>query len=356
MGSPRRVVRFLSLAPMAVALLVMPGGAKSQSAKIGKTLEEIERLAEKEGVVRLGSGLRRRNVPLVLGPFMKKYPNIKIETTRTSGSRWAERVMNEALGGLYELDVYDVPGGMQEQFIKAGIVVPIPWKKYFPDVGDVHFSPTGHFLAVGFNLRIIAYNKTLVPADRVPKDWSDCLDPYWKGKVLVDTRPRFLSGLYKAWGEARILQYAAKLKANDPVFFSGQTGTNAQLAAGEYPLLCGAHFTSAHRVIRRDPNTNLTLVTPKEVPVSLTQMLAVMKGARSPNAAILLAGWLASPKGGQIGYEKIGRGSPFIEGTDKEKLLRKSGSKIVFEGWDRAKYEPMMIEKISRAWGFPVAK
>jgi ABC-type Fe3+ transport system substrate-binding protein len=334
----------------------MSSTAKSQSKQIGQTFEEIERLAKKEGVVRLGSGLRPKEVPIVLGAFMKKYPDIKIETTRTSGSRWAERVMNEALGGLYELDVYDVPGGLQEQFIKAGIVVPVEWRRLFPDVADVQLSPEGHFVAVGFNLRIIAYNKTLVPPERVPTSWSDCLDPHWKGKFLVDTRPRFLSGLYKAWGEDRILKFAAQLKKNDPVFISGQTAAAAQLGAGEYPMFCGAHYVSAHRVIRRDPNTNLALVMPKEVPVSLAQMLSLMKGARSPNAAILLAGWLASPKGGQIGYEKIGRGSPFIEGTEKANLIKKSGAKIVYEGWDRSAYEPVMIEKITRSWGFPVAK
>ena len=195
-----------------VGLLAMPRA--SRSAEIGKTLAEIEKLAKKEGIVRLGSGLRRKNVGLVLGPFKKKYPEIKVETTRTSGSRWAERVMNEALGGLYELDVYDVPGGMQEQFIKAGIVVVVDWRRLFPEIADVQFSPKGHFVAVGFNMRIIVYNKSLVPPARVPTNWSDCLDPYWKGKVLVDTRPRFLSGLYKAWGETRILEFAAKLKAS----------------------------------------------------------------------------------------------------------------------------------------------
>jgi iron(III) transport system substrate-binding protein len=338
------------LASVALGLLIAAREAAAQTKRIGQTFEEIEKLAKEEGIVRLGSLLRRENVAVVLGEFQKKYPEIKVDSTRTSSSKWAERVMNEALGGLYELDVYDVPGAYQEQFIKAGIVIPIEWGRLFPEIPDVQIAPGGHFIVVGHNLRILAYNKKLVSQDRIPTDWSDCLDPHWKGKFLVDTRPRFLSGLYKAWGEERILQFAEKLKQNNPVFVSGQRASLVQVGTGEYSMFCGAHYASAMDVILRDPNTNLALAMPKKVPAVASEMLAVLKGARSPNAAILLAGWLASPNGGQIGYEKIGNGAPSSE------VMKKFGSELVYEGWDRKDYEPILMEKITRTLGFPGAK
>ena len=69
-----------------------------------------------------------------------------------------------------------------------------------------------------------------MPKERIPKDWSDCLDPYWKGKMAVDTTPRSFVGLYNAWGESKILEYAARLKNNQPIWVSNQTQAVTQLA------------------------------------------------------------------------------------------------------------------------------
>ena len=54
--------------------------------------------------------------------------------------------------------------------------------------------------------------------------------------------------------------------------------------------------------------------------------------------------------------DRAGRGSPFIEGGEKSKLIKESGATPIFEGWDRAEYEPMLLDKIVASWGFPVAK
>jgi hypothetical protein len=97
------------------------------------------------------------------------------------------------------------------------------------------------------------------------------------------------------------------------------------------------------------------MAIPGEVPVSLGQMMAAMKGAQNPNAALLFSGWSNSADGVTF-YDRIGRGSPFVEGTEQWKLLAKTGAKTVFEGWDRTEYEPIISKKIVAAWGFPVGK
>jgi ABC-type Fe3+ transport system substrate-binding protein len=94
---------------------------------------------------------------------------------------------------------------------------------------------------------------------------------------------------------------------------------------------------------------------PKEVPVSLGEIMAITKGSPNPNAALLLAGWLASPDG-QKAYDRVGRGSPYIKESDKWRLIQKWGSKTIFEGWDRPEYEPGIIKKIAATWGFPSGK
>ena len=346
----------LSLTSVLVVILFFSPQAESQPAGIGKTFDEVVKLANKEGKLHIGSGLTLEEAPLVLKGFNQRYPKIRVELTPVSGTARAEKLFNEVLAGVVEYDLYDVPAAMQNRFVKAGVVTgPIDWRKLAPNVPDVHFSPDGYFNASGFNLRIIGYNPALVPKNRIPKDWSDCLDPYWKGKIAVDVHPRFLSGLYKSWGEAKILEYAAQFKNNQPIWKQGQTDAVAQVASGEFPIMCGAHYATLYSLLRSDPKAKLAMAFPKEVPVSLGEIMAIPKGAPNANAALLLAGWLAGPDG-QKAYDQVGRGSPFIKESEKWKLLQKAGSKTIFEGWDRPDYEPGIIKKIAGVWGFPTGK
>jgi iron(III) transport system substrate-binding protein len=330
--------------------------APALGATLGKTFDEVVKAAAKEGRVRIGTGLTEQEAPMVLKGFNQKYPTIKVDFTYVSGTARAERLFSETLAGVVEFDLYDVPAAMQNRFIKGGAVTgPIEWRKLFPNVPETHFSPDGYFNASGFNLRIIGYNPTLIPPDRVPKDWSDCLDPQWKGKIAVDVHPRFLSGLYKSWGEAKILEYAAQFKNNQPIWKQGQSEAVVQVAAGEYPIICGAHYATMFSLLRSDPKAKIAMSLPKEVPVSLGEIMGIIKGSPNPNAALLLAGWLAGPDG-QKAYDQVGRGSPYIKESEKWKLVQKWGSKLIFEGWDRQDYEPGMIKKIAAVWGFPTGK
>jgi iron(III) transport system substrate-binding protein len=330
--------------------------AQAQPATIGKNFEDIVRLANKEGKINIGTGLTLEEAPIVFKGFNQKYPKIRVEVTSVSGTARAEKLFNEVLAGVVEYDLYDVPAAMQGRFVKGGVVTgPLEWRKLIPNIGEHHISPDGFFNASGFNLRIIGYNPSLVPANKIPKDWSDCLDPYWKGKIAVDVHPRFLSGLYKSWGEAKILEYAAQFKNNQPIWKQGMTEGVTQMAAGEFPIMCGAHYASIYSLLRTDPKAKLAMALPKEVPVSLGEIMAIPKGSPHANAALLLAGWLASPEG-QRAYDALGRGSPFVKDSEKWRLIQKWKSKTIFEGWDRADYEPGIIKKVSAVWGFPTGK
>ena len=324
--------------------------------RVGKTLEQVEKLAAKKGKAHMANSLSAADAKQVLQGFNRKYPMIKVEHTQASGTRRAERVLNEALAGLVEFDIYDVPGGMGKTFVEKGVLERVEWRRLFPNILKVHLSPDGFFNALGFNLRVIGYNPALVPKERIPKDWSDCLDPYWKGKIAVDTTPRSFVALYNAWGESKILEYAARLKNNQPIWVSNQTQATTQLSTGEFSILCGAHSNTMLRVLRRDSKANVALAIPREVPVAMTENMALMKGAQNPNAAVLLIGWMTASKEGQEAMERLGRGSPYIDGTTTSKLVKSAGAKPVFQGWERAEQEPILTSKILAAWDLPVSK
>jgi len=341
----------LCLTAAFTGLLVFCFAAWAQT-RIGKNLEEITRLAVQEGKVRLASALREDEADLLLKGFLQKYPTITVETDRVRGSNSREKLLGEALAGTVEYDVADVSSELQDNFVKAGVLAgPIQWRNIFPRIDEIQVSPDGYFVGVGFSAHVIAYNPSLVPKDRIPRKWEDCLDPYWKGKFAVDTRPKTFAGLAILWGEEKTLQYVKRLKENQPIWKRGQTEALTQLAAGEFPMICGSYYQSLHRILRRDPKAKVAASFASPVSVGIGEALVVFKGAENPNAAALLTGWLASPEG-QSGYDKIGRGSAFTEGGEKQALIKAAGAKVAFRGFEDNAAEEAIIKKIVAAWGF----
>ena len=115
-------------------------------------------------------------------------------------------------------------------------------------------------------------------------------------------------------------------------------------------------WSTSSGAIRPPTSNNLAFALPSEVPIQVGEGLALMKGAKSPNAAVLLAGFLASPKGESYYYIQ-GRSSPFVKGSVASKMVKKAGSKLIWGGWKWAgKREAEASRDIVRAWGFPKAK
>ncbi|MGH7828657.1 MAG: ABC transporter substrate-binding protein, partial [Candidatus Binatia bacterium] len=152
--------------------------AMAQSARMGKNFDEIVTLAKNEGGVRTAAGWDPENVRIILKGFQQKYPMVKIQHTEVTGIASRERILNEALGGIFEHDLVNVSGELRQQYIKAGVLAsPVEWSKLFPDIKAAHISPDKYFVIGGFSTYGIVYNPSLVPPERIPKRWEDCLDP-----------------------------------------------------------------------------------------------------------------------------------------------------------------------------------
>ena len=89
--------------------------------------------------------------------------------------------------------------------------------------------------------------------------------------------------------------------------------------------------------------------------MNLNEAMGILKAAKNPNAAFLVLGWLAQEEAAK-GYDKIGRGSPFLEGTESWQAFKKAGAKAIFAGWDEGDYAPALTEKIISLWGFRASK
>src|SRR5438309_500564 len=150
----------------------------------------------------------------------------------------------------------------------------------------------------------IAYNTRLVPADKVPKSYEDLLDPQWKGKMAwrigsASGTPLFLTNLRLAWGEEKARAYFEKLKEQKIVNFgSGSARTLVdRVIAGEYAIALNifAHHPLISKAKGAPVNSKLM------DPVAATAAtMGIVKGAKHPNAALLLIDFILSKEGQEV--------------------------------------------------------
>ena len=345
----------LTAALVALFAVAALGVAEGRAAEPGKTLDEVKARAKSEAKLQLAVTWRKK-LRKALTKAIKKNTGVEIKVTRVRGLASRERILNEAIGGVNKFGLVNVSGELREQYKKAGAIVKVPYRNYFPKLDAETFSPDGYFAATGFSKYGILYNTKLVPKDKIPTSWDDCISPRWKGNVGIMTRPRAFTALWAGWGRKKSLAFHRKLKANKPVWSSGNTDTGTKVAIGEFHIACGMGLHALINVKRRDPTAPLAFVMPKDLPIQVGEALALMKGTKSPNSAILVVGFLASPKG-QAYYYLQGRSSPFVKGSKSWNMLKKSGAKPVWGGWKASgKAEAAASGEIVQAWGFPKAR
>ena len=204
--------------------------------------------AKKEGTVKILSGLDPGAYSQMMASFKKKYPYLKIDMVEVTGPDGAHRFIMELKSGTR--NDYDVVHASTEFYPEY-----IPFAKKFDLLGMAEngvlrippkmVDPKHRALAaLGSALSVVAYNKNLLPPDKVPNRWDDFLKPEFKGrKFLVDMRPHPFAaypacpqeGLGLEW----MLKYAKGLREQNPIWSRGHSRALSSILAGEYAIHSG---------------------------------------------------------------------------------------------------------------------
>lgn len=350
----QRALRLILLAWLLIPLTFV---AAATAQDFGKTYAEIVARAKKEGKVRFCAGTPdEKEAKEFFKAFREKYPDITIEYARCRPAVTSERILTELIAGQVDYDLLTVYDPLIPQYKKAGVLAgPFDWIALF-GTRPAYVSPDRFFVSSGSSMDAIMYNSRLVPKEKIPRDWADCLDPYWKGRFVVDTRGAAFVRLFPLWGKEKLIDYARRLAANKPVWKRGSTEVMTEIVSGEYPMMCGAYLSSGLTYLSQDPASPLAIAIPKEIGADGYATLAVAKQARYPNAALLLAGYLATDEG-QRAYRVGFRESPFDETTETGRRIKEAGAKVVFSSWT---FTPEQQNEVTRwlhqAWGLPTGK
>lgn len=321
--------------------------------------DEIIANARKEGSVRVLGSLTKVTANGLRDGFRKKYPFIDAQVEEIAGTEVYLRMIQEMKAGLAKgwdvnylaFDYYNEYLPFQKKFDILNMarhgVLQIPLKMIDP----VH----RHVVVVASELQVVAYNKKLVSAERLPNSWEAFLKEEFRGgKFMVDIRPKDVAALVPAWGLEKTLDFARKLAAQKPVWVRGNSRAMPLLLTGEQTLLFGPNLASLLRAQEKDKTDSLAYKILEPVPARLNETQAVLNTASHPHAGLLWLEFLCSPEGQAIldKYEPYGA-SVLAAGSFQEKLTR--GLKVSMVDWEHYTKMEDYQNKIVEAYGFPRA-
>lgn len=348
---------FLYFVLILIALFFRASVFAQAAARIPASKNEILANARTEGKLILSPGYDKKTIAALVKAYNKHYPFVDVSWSYVSGVTAAQRQLFEMAAGKASLDLFSPSSDNLGDYLKQNVYKKYDFKGMVKSgllkIMLEMIDESSLFVWLGSNVGVLAYNSKLVPANKAPSNWESCLDPQWKGKIAVDTRPNTLSWLVPAWGEEKVLDFARKLKENDPLWVRGQTAHMPRLAAGEYPIHCSMYLHTAQRTLLGDPSLPVKVVVPNPVPITSHEPEGVYAGAKNPNAALLWIEFVASNEAQQI-VDSIdpGKASFLVEGTIGQKLLK--GKSVSLCGGSCRDRQSEYMERIAvSAWGLP---
>ena len=168
--------------------------------------------------------------------------------------------------------------------------------------------------AVHFASSFIApsYNPNLVRADEAPKDWSDLLDPKWRGRIGMSTATHHLGRLAQVWGDERTTRFVEGLAAQQLVL--GRTAELfTRLTLGEIAIYATSTDTNWNEA--KQTGAPFAFVETVKPVVVASYTLGVLKGGKRPNLTRLLAAFMTTPEGQAIWDASQGQTSMYVEGS-----------------------------------------
>ena len=322
--------------------------------------EQIIAHAKKEASLRVQSNLEPNVYPHLIKAFQTKYPFIDIRIGEATGADTAQRFLLELKAGrVKDLDVIHMSeehyGAYLPHLKKFTIkmmaekgVLSIPIKMVDPDNPFV--------VASGTVASAVAYNRNMIDAPAVPSAWHDFLRPEFKGrKFIVDIRPQGFAALAAGEGEEWVLDYARKIKDQNPVWTRGQTRALTAIMNAEYPMHQMTNYHTCMRAAWKDPTKALTCKIVEPVPVRIALPDAILESAPHPNAGLLWLEFLASPTGQKIidEHEPL-RSSLYSKDSEIEKVTR--GKKVSINDFRTFKHAGKWMNMTFEAFGFPKAE
>jgi iron(III) transport system substrate-binding protein len=279
----------------------------------------LEEGAKKEGSVTVYSNTGLESIRAYQDGFAKKYPFVKIDTTRLQGAKGLDRILLEHRVGKLQADVVGVDFDYIEELLKAGVLgrYDTPEKKFY---ASQFWDKNGFWYAADYALLVIGYNTNLVKPAEAPKSYQELLDPKWKNDISIDTEPeQAVFAWLLEWGEEKTAEYMKALMRNGAVARNGHTLQVQLLCSGETKIAVEVYAARVAQM-KHDKKCPLGMNFTNPAPASVGSHRGIAKNTKNPHAAALYldfvlsadgaaalakSGGLPARKGAKAAYEEV---------------------------------------------------
>ncbi len=292
-----------------LAALYIGGVAGAQAVNSSTQLDALIRAAQAEGEVVAYSAQPQPVNQRFAQAFTAKY-GVKISFVRLSSAPLLQRYASEAGAGNVAADLMFFPVNGSEAFLaeakKQGWLQPITAAEV-PALASAEYPVKFFRNTAAYPTPVVSiipwafgYNTQKVSVKDAPKEWTDLLDPKWKGQI-VRTDPQVAIGHYVLW-RALLARYGetyyAKLRDQSPRTNNPEAIAAAQaLAAGEGSVMLlttGAVIQSL-----KEKGAPVEVVTPAFTS-GVEMGIYLSAKARHPNAARLAIHYAMTREGSKV--------------------------------------------------------
>ena len=332
-----------------LSVFLIAASARSQTGKPSSVADlasysgaDRERLllegAKREGKVVWYTTLAADQNKQIANAFETKYPGVKVETYRTGSSALVQRVLTEAKAGRHFVDAIEttLPGLMS--FRDSQLLQPYtsPYLAAFPEEAKEKAQKNFVYWTIARESFIgFAYNKNLLDAANVPKNFDGLMRPGLRDKMGLsgdDTGARIIGAMVKAKGEG----FVKKLKEqNIKMYLMAGSALTQFVAAGEVPASPSQFYSATNVAAKKGAPVAWV---PMDIVVTNAGGAATYVNAQRPHAALLFTDFLLSPEGQKL-LEDLYFGSAQKDYGFKRWYPEKGGTVTQYEqaleGWHK---------------------
>lgn len=198
----------------------------------------LEQCATKEGALSVYTGQQTDLWQPLKDAFEKKYPGIKVDTTRRTSAQTAEALTQEAKAGVNKADVVDVKVEVMESLLDIMTPFDSPELESFDKAA---IGTDGKYVISDQIAYGVVYNTNEVKDP--PKSSEDLLDPRFKGQMAMSTTllgTQWVGWMYKKYGEDFIKKFGEQ---NIHTTDANTDAIISQVAAGEIAVAPGINLS-----------------------------------------------------------------------------------------------------------------
>ena len=261
----------------------------------------VER-ARREGTVVLYTSLAPTESKPLAAAFEKKY-GVKVELWRALSDKVVQRVVTEAQGKRFAVDVVETNGPEMEMLAREKLLVEIR-SPYVADLPASAIPPHRSWMPDRMNYFVVGYNTQKVKRADLPATYEGFTDPKWKGLIgLEATDVEWMATLIKTWGADKGMDYFRRLAAMKPDVRKGHVLLAELVAAGEVPVGLTLYNSNVESLKRKGAPIDFVPIPPV---AARPQGIGIARHAPHPHAALLFAEFVLSPEGQKL-FESMGR-------------------------------------------------